>query len=78
MPRLLMGAIINTALASPNQMVALIDPDDDKELDNPAWLQITSPTSGFGPLRMIKIPRSAYNTLTVWAQLPPLVASYTT
>lgn len=69
-----------------NQIVMTIDPDQDAELDNPAWLQcllratnnwaqLPNPTP---TLKMVKIPRSAYAGLTSWVQLPALMATYIT
>lgn len=79
------GAVIATNYS--NQILVTIDPDQDYELDNPAWLNFVVRNYGGGSgvvanptpiLKMVKVPRSQYAALTSWFQLPALVASFIT
>lgn len=64
------GVIIAAATGTP---VAVINPDDDRELDNPRLLLI----QGTGePLMMVKVPRGDYMGMLSMQQVAELVERF--
>jgi hypothetical protein len=61
------GVIIS---ANSNTIVAVINPDDDEELDNPRLLLIQGTKE---PLMMVKVPRGDYMGAMSMEQLAELV-----
>lgn len=59
-----------------NALLMTIKPDDDAELDNPAWLTVAIRYYPDRVPQMVKIPRTAYDALTDWTQLSALVLLY--
>lgn len=53
------------------KVYAVIDPDDDKELDNPRFLMLKSADKE--PIEMVKVPRGKYMTALTMEQLSAVI-----
>lgn len=63
------GAIVN---ADTGVIYAVINPDDDSELDNPRWLLLR--TGETMPMRMVKMPRDEYMAARSMDEVAEIVA----
>lgn len=70
MPQDFIGVIIGTNSGTP---VAVINPTDDSELDNPRLLLIQGTSE---PLQMVKVPRGDYLGAMSMDQVAELVAKF--
>lgn len=59
--------------AATGQVYAVINPDDDSELDNPRWLLIKITAEMREPLKLVKLPLAEYMACTHSDQVQALV-----